>query len=283
MCPSQSSSQCRRHQYWIISGAASESSRENFITPRHWISVLLICLKQSDMDDMQLKRPCDRTTLSAYSSFHIIHLHCFCLFISWNLEVNGRCCLKSRILLFLDISYFSRQGSDIFKVQWEIYRSCCKFLAELSRETIFEIARHLPKLWTNADWAGFTGDSFSVQARRCLCVQGETENAGRIGLSLVVSGVAGSIVSGIWLDRTKYYKWVLCLVLLRWQDFKTRSVSVVFWHKHRRGGVNGGANAWWPQVEPVVCRWTDKDSGEWHRLHLRATAASGMCRARTTW
>ena len=39
-------------------------------------------------------------------------------------------------------------------------------------------------------------------------VQGEAENAGRIGLTLVVAGVAGSIVTGIWLDRTKYYKCV---------------------------------------------------------------------------
>ena len=39
-------------------------------------------------------------------------------------------------------------------------------------------------------------------------MQGEAENAGRIGLTLVVAGVVGSIVSGIWLDRTKYYKCV---------------------------------------------------------------------------
>lgn len=31
-------------------------------------------------------------------------------------------------------------------------------------------------------------------------------NAGRIGLTLVLSGVLGSILSGIWLDRTKSYK-----------------------------------------------------------------------------
>ena len=31
-------------------------------------------------------------------------------------------------------------------------------------------------------------------------------------------------------------------VLLRWQDFKTQSVSMVLWHKHHGGGVNGGVN-----------------------------------------
>ena len=40
-------------------------------------------------------------------------------------------------------------------------------------------------------------------------LQGEAENAGRIGLTLVVAGVAGSIVAGVWLDRTKYYKYVV--------------------------------------------------------------------------
>lgn len=31
-------------------------------------------------------------------------------------------------------------------------------------------------------------------------------NAGRIGLTLVLSGVAGSIIAGLWLDKTKLYK-----------------------------------------------------------------------------
>ncbi len=32
------------------------------------------------------------------------------------------------------------------------------------------------------------------------------ENAGRIGLTLVLAGVLGSIIAGIWLDRTKLFK-----------------------------------------------------------------------------
>ncbi|XP_056282081.1 feline leukemia virus subgroup C receptor-related protein 2-like isoform X2 [Pseudoliparis swirei] len=35
---------------------------------------------------------------------------------------------------------------------------------------------------------------------------GEEVNAGRIGLTIVVAGMAGSLVCGIWLDRTKTYK-----------------------------------------------------------------------------
>uniref|UniRef100_A0A673K178 Feline leukemia virus subgroup C cellular receptor family, member 2a n=1 Tax=Sinocyclocheilus rhinocerous TaxID=307959 RepID=A0A673K178_9TELE len=35
---------------------------------------------------------------------------------------------------------------------------------------------------------------------------GEEVNAGRIGLTLVIAGVVGSLLCGIWLDKTKTYK-----------------------------------------------------------------------------
>lgn len=40
----------------------------------------------------------------------------------------------------------------------------------------------------------------------CVLPQGEEVNAGRIGLTLVLSGMAGALISGLWLDRTKTYK-----------------------------------------------------------------------------
>lgn len=44
----------------------------------------------------------------------------------------------------------------------------------------------------------------------CECVyvspQGEEVNAGRIGLTIILSGMVGALISGIWLDRTKTYK-----------------------------------------------------------------------------
>lgn len=39
-------------------------------------------------------------------------------------------------------------------------------------------------------------------------MQGEELNAGRIGLTLVVAGMVGSILCGLWLDHTKTYKYV---------------------------------------------------------------------------
>ncbi|CAH1800183.1 unnamed protein product [Owenia fusiformis] len=36
---------------------------------------------------------------------------------------------------------------------------------------------------------------------------GEEQNAGRIGLTIVLTGIVASILAGIWLDKTKTYKW----------------------------------------------------------------------------
>lgn len=39
------------------------------------------------------------------------------------------------------------------------------------------------------------------------CVlQDEEVNAGRIGLTIVVTGMVGSLICGFWLDKTKTYK-----------------------------------------------------------------------------
>uniref|UniRef100_A0A4W6CYK8 Major facilitator superfamily (MFS) profile domain-containing protein n=1 Tax=Lates calcarifer TaxID=8187 RepID=A0A4W6CYK8_LATCA len=40
----------------------------------------------------------------------------------------------------------------------------------------------------------------------CLLLFGEEVNAGRIGLTIVIAGMVGSLICGIWLDRTKTYK-----------------------------------------------------------------------------
>ncbi|MCJ8750062.1 hypothetical protein PDJAM_G00195070 [Pangasius djambal] len=43
-------------------------------------------------------------------------------------------------------------------------------------------------------------------------LQGEELNAGRIGLTLVVAGMVGSILCGLWLDHTKTYKMTTLIV-----------------------------------------------------------------------
>ncbi|XP_009579401.1 PREDICTED: feline leukemia virus subgroup C receptor-related protein 2, partial [Fulmarus glacialis] len=44
--------------------------------------------------------------------------------------------------------------------------------------------------------------------------EGEEVNAGRIGLTIILSGMAGALISGIWLDRTKTYKQTTLVVYI---------------------------------------------------------------------
>lgn len=51
------------------------------------------------------------------------------------------------------------------------------------------------------------GDILKISQMSLLSeAQGEEVNAGRIGLTLVIAGVVGSLLCGIWLDKTKSYK-----------------------------------------------------------------------------
>ncbi|XP_009317769.1 PREDICTED: feline leukemia virus subgroup C receptor-related protein 2 [Pygoscelis adeliae] len=44
--------------------------------------------------------------------------------------------------------------------------------------------------------------------------RGEEVNAGRIGLTIILSGMVGALISGIWLDRTKTYKQTTLIVYI---------------------------------------------------------------------
>ncbi|XP_048236655.1 feline leukemia virus subgroup C receptor-related protein 2-like isoform X3 [Haliotis rufescens] len=47
----------------------------------------------------------------------------------------------------------------------------------------------------------------SVTTAIFLLMLGEEENTGRIGLTIVLAGIAGAIMAGLWLDKTKAFKW----------------------------------------------------------------------------
>lgn len=41
---------------------------------------------------------------------------------------------------------------------------------------------------------------------------GEESNAGRIGLTIIIAGMLGEVISGIWLDMSKIYKDTILVV-----------------------------------------------------------------------
>lgn len=47
-----------------------------------------------------------------------------------------------------------------------------------------------------------------------LLYPGEEVNAGRIGLTIIISGMLGAVISGIWLDRFKTYKETVLVVYI---------------------------------------------------------------------
>ncbi|XP_042079981.1 feline leukemia virus subgroup C receptor-related protein 1 [Haplochromis burtoni] len=65
-----------------------------------------------------------------------------------------------------------------------------------------------------------TGSFYSVSTllnqmiMACYKNQNQELNAGRIGLTLVVAGMVGSILCGLWLDRTKLYKITTLIVYI---------------------------------------------------------------------
>ncbi|XP_031607410.2 feline leukemia virus subgroup C receptor-related protein 1 [Oreochromis aureus] len=63
-----------------------------------------------------------------------------------------------------------------------------------------------------------TGSFYSVSTLLnqmiMACYENQELNAGRIGLTLVVAGMVGSILCGLWLDRTKLYKITTLIVYI---------------------------------------------------------------------
>lgn len=49
-------------------------------------------------------------------------------------------------------------------------------------------------------------NNFELNEILCIILQSHQKDAGFIGLTIILSGVVGSILSGLWLDRTKTFK-----------------------------------------------------------------------------
>ncbi|CAC5392274.1 FLVCR [Mytilus coruscus] len=47
---------------------------------------------------------------------------------------------------------------------------------------------------------------FELNTTLCIALQSHQKDAGFIGLTIILSGVVGSVLSGLWLDRTKTFK-----------------------------------------------------------------------------
>uniref|UniRef100_A0A8C0B8Y7 Uncharacterized protein n=1 Tax=Buteo japonicus TaxID=224669 RepID=A0A8C0B8Y7_9AVES len=82
------------------------------------------------------------------------------------------------------------------------------------KQSIINLFKNIPFVLLLISYGIMTGAFYSVSTLLNQMVvthyEGEEVNAGRIGLTLVVAGMVGSIICGLWLDYTKTYKnsWV---------------------------------------------------------------------------
>ncbi|MGH0122205.1 UNVERIFIED_CONTAM: hypothetical protein FKN15_026326 [Acipenser sinensis] len=86
------------------------------------------------------------------------------------------------------------------------------------KQPIINLFKNFSFLLLLVSYGILTGSFYSVSTllNQMIIVQyeGEEVNAGRIGLTLVVAGVVGSIICGFWLDLTKTYKGTTLIVYL---------------------------------------------------------------------
>ncbi|KAM9703214.1 choline/ethanolamine transporter FLVCR1 [Menidia menidia] len=80
------------------------------------------------------------------------------------------------------------------------------------KRSILNLMRNKAFVLLLVSYGILTGSFYSVSTllnqmiMACYKDQNQELNAGRIGLTLVVAGMVGSILCGVWLDRTKTYK-----------------------------------------------------------------------------
>uniref|UniRef100_A0A4W3IB16 FLVCR choline and heme transporter 1 n=1 Tax=Callorhinchus milii TaxID=7868 RepID=A0A4W3IB16_CALMI len=82
------------------------------------------------------------------------------------------------------------------------------------KQSVINLFKNVPFILLLLSYGILTGVYYSVSTLLNQMIidyyEGQELNAGRIGLTLVLAGMLGSIISGFWVDRTKTYN-VQCL------------------------------------------------------------------------
>lgn len=84
------------------------------------------------------------------------------------------------------------------------------------RQSIYNLIKNKAFVLLLISYGILTGSFYSVSTLLnqmiTACYENQELNAGRIGLTLVVAGMVGSILCGLWLDHTKTYKMTTLIV-----------------------------------------------------------------------
>ncbi|XP_033000688.1 feline leukemia virus subgroup C receptor-related protein 1 [Lacerta agilis] len=86
------------------------------------------------------------------------------------------------------------------------------------KQSMINLFRNVPFVLLLVSYGIMTGAFYSVSTLLNQMIithyEGEEVNAGRIGLTLVVAGMVGSVICGLWLDHTKTYKQTTLVVYI---------------------------------------------------------------------
>ncbi|KAM5164882.1 choline/ethanolamine transporter FLVCR1 [Mantella aurantiaca] len=84
--------------------------------------------------------------------------------------------------------------------------------------SILNLFKNVPFVLLLISYGIMTGSFYSVSTLLNQMItshyEGEEVNAGRIGLTLVIAGMVGSVICGVWLDYTKTYKQTTLIVYI---------------------------------------------------------------------
>ncbi|XP_056424243.1 feline leukemia virus subgroup C receptor-related protein 1 [Hyla sarda] len=84
------------------------------------------------------------------------------------------------------------------------------------KQSILNLFKNIPFVLLLISYGIMTGSFYSVSTLLNQMItfhyEGEEVNAGRIGLTLVIAGMVGSVICGVWLDYTKTYKQTTLIV-----------------------------------------------------------------------
>ncbi|XP_010811872.1 choline/ethanolamine transporter FLVCR1 isoform X1 [Bos taurus] len=127
-------------------------------------------------------------------------------------------------LLKQSVRISCKQPSSVWKTVWEAFKEKPQYPPSQAQavlqdsppgeysyvKSIRNLFKNIPFVLLLISYGIMTGAFYSVSTLLNQMIlthyEGEEVNAGRIGLTLVVAGMVGSILCGLWLDYTKTYK-----------------------------------------------------------------------------
>ncbi|CAN2391541.1 heme export, partial [Pristimantis euphronides] len=123
----------------------------------------------------------------------------------------------STLLFILTIAVF-KEKPKLPPSQCQAVLQSCPAEHYSYKQSILNLFRNVPFVLLLISYGIMTGSFYSMSTLLNQMItfhyEGEEVNAGRIGLTLVIAGMIGSVICGVWLDYSKTYKQTTLIVYI---------------------------------------------------------------------